>query len=672
MSESEKKECDCKPGDCGCSSAEEVSRLVASVDLSVPEFMRAAMQTGLRWYERGYGSSTLRPEVVAAARDAVELGAWSAKNWFAASAYFSQYAHNLRDSSFHEARPKPAGVSFALRGAVNLVRAVEYVEEKCAQFEEFSRDLTEGEEWHLERLAEQHNECWVDEPSKVIRVGALREAWQRGGPVRVGALLHLVRTGRPLRGEAVTDLDLVPAGNPAHGLARDDADAPNTFSLAAPDQGHDALHGEAPIHVIRVGKIYDLDGSEVLDITEEMAREIAETSQKLLDSGQTIPISFEHGIEGGQRGDKSADRRPYGLAKKIWYDEETKGVYASKEWSALGLSLVAASQTADGSALRISPRIKLTPLHHPSTGEVLGSSWLDVISLTSLPRQNGMQDVPLGRKAATQIEPASTVVEAVETVPDAIPDLLITEPGKTGDKGQKMATENAAEVEIFLNRGTKEASVILAALGLDDDCNGADLARAVEAIKDELGQALVELNRYQDAEKAAALALRERDAVELLDKHEVEAKAERDLFLASLMSDDAGTVEMARKAITGRGVVDAATRSQATIDEAKKRGAIPADFSLEGDIVEHPEFVEAILSRIPDGTTVRVGEPEGSSTAGLGGDAVQMSKEAAGEELSRLARVHLSTGKADTLAAAHVQVKAEYPEIYNAAFSTGK
>ena len=103
------------------------------------------------------------------------------------------------------------------------------------------------------------------------------------------------------------------------------------------------------------------------------------------------------------------------------------------------------------------------------------------------------------------------------------------------------------------------------------------------------------------------------------------------------MSDDAGTVEMARKAITGRGVVDNATRSQATIDEAKKRGAIPADFSLEGDIVEHPEFVEAILSRIPDGTTVRVGEPEGSSTAGLGGDAVQMSKEAAGEELSRLA-----------------------------------
>ncbi len=101
---------------------------------------------------------------------------------------------------------------------------------------------------------------------------------------------------------------------------------------------------------------------------------------------------------------------------------------------------------------------------------------------------------------------------------------------------------------------------------------------------------------------------------------------------------------MARKAITGRGVVDNATRSQATIEEAKKRGAIPADF--------------------------RVGEPEGSSTAGLGGDAVQMSKEAAGEELSRLARVHLSTGKADTLSVAHTQVKNEYPEIYSAAFST--
>ena len=665
-------ECDCKPGECACPPQEELSRLVASVDLSVPDFMRAAMQTGLGWYERGYGSKSLKPEVVEAAREAVELGAWSPKTWVEASAYLSQYAHNLRDSSFHEARPKPAGVSFALHGAINLVRAVEYVEEKCAQFEEFSRDLSDGEEWHLEQLAEQHNEVWADEPEKVIRLGALREAWHRGGPVRVGALLHLIRTGRPFRGEEATDLDLVPAGNPAHNLARNAEETPDTLTLAAPDQDDDAINGAAPIHVLRVGKIYDLEGGKlVLDITEDMAREIAETTQKLIDTaGMTVPISLEHGIESGQRGDTSADRRPYGLAKKIWYDEEKKGVYASKEWSALGLSLVAASQTVDGSALRISPRIKLTPLHHPSTGEVLGNSWLDVISLTSLPRQNEMAHVPLSRDEVAQIESESAVVETVETVPEETPDISLTKPEETGDKGHPMADQEASPVEIFLGRGTDEASVILAALGLDDDCNAVDLARAVEAIKTELGETIVELNRYQDAEKATALALREREAVELLDKHEVEAKAERELFLASLMSDDANTVEMARKAITGRGVVDNATRSQATIEEAKKRGAIPADFNLEGDIVEHPEFVEAILSRIPDGATVRVGEPEGSSTAGLGGDAVQMSKDAAGEELSRLARVHLSTGKADTLSVAHAQVKNEYPEIYSAAFST--
>ena len=654
--------CDCKPG-------EELSRLVASVDLSVPDFMRAAMKTGLGWYERGYGSKSLKSEVVEAARDAVEFGVWSPKKWVEASAYLSQYAHNLRDSSFHEARPKPAGVSFALHGAIELVRAVEYVEEKCAQFEEFSRDLTEGEEWHLEQLAEQHNEVWSTEPEKVIRLGALRTAWQRGGPVRVGALLHLIRTGRPLRGEAVADLDLVPAGNPAHELSKSGStDA--SILLAAPEQEVD---GESPIHVLRVGKIYDIEGGKlVLDIDEEMAKEIAETSQKLIEAGQTIPISLEHGIESGARGNMSADRRPYGLAKKIYYDEEKKGVYATKEWTALGLSLVASTQTRDGSALRISPRIKMTAAYHPKTGKRLGGNYIDVISLTTLPRQSEMAHVPLSRGDAIQIESESAVVEAVETMPENVPAFSNTRPEMSGSKGQKMADENATQAEVFLSRGTNEASVILAALGLGDDCNAVDLARAVEAIKTELGEALVELNRYQDAEAAAALALREREAVELLDKHEVEAKAERDLFLASLMSDDANTVEMARKAITGRGVVDNATRTQTTIEEAKARGAVPADFQLEGDVIEHPELVEAILSRIPDGTTVRVGEPEGSSTAGLGGDTVQLTKEAAGEELSRLARVHLSTGKADTLTAAHAQVKNEYPEIYNAAFSAGK
>lgn len=667
-------DCDCKPGDCACPPQEEISRLVASVDLSVPNFMRAAMQTGLGWYERGYGSKSLKSEVVEAAREAVELGAWSPKTWVEASAYLSQYAHNLRDSSFHEARPKPAGVSFALHGAIDLVRAVEYVEEKCAQFEEFSRELTKGEEWHLEQLAEQHNEVWADEPEKVIRLGALREAWHRGGPVRVGALLHLVRTGRPFRGEEATDLDLVPAGNPAHELAKGADEALDTYTLSAPDQEAAALNGEAPIHVLRVGKIYDIDGGRlVLDITEEMARDIAATTQKLIETGKMpVPISLEHGIEAGARGNATADRRPYGLAKKVYYDDEKKGVYATKEWTALGLSLVASTQTREGSALRISPRIKLTPAYHPTTGKKLGNSYIDVISLTTLPRQSGMADVPLSREEPTQIEPESAVVETVETVPEETPDISLNKPEVTGDKGHPMADKEANPSEIFLGRGTNEASVILAALGLDDDCNAVDLALAVEAIKTELGETLVELNRYQDAEKATALAIREREAIELLDKHEVEAKAERELFLASLMSDDANTVDMARKAITERGVVDNATRSQATIDEAKKRGAIPADFNLEGDIVEHPEFVEAILSRIPDGTTVRVGEPSGSSTAGLGGDAVQMSKEAAGEELSRLARVHLSTGKADTLTTAHAQVKNEYPEIYNAAFSAGK
>ena len=444
---------------------------------------------------------------------------------------------------------------------------------------------------------------------------------------------------------------------------------PDMLTLAAPEQDEEALNGEAPIHVLRVGKIYDLEGGRlVLDITEEMAREIAETTQKLIEAGQTIPISLEHGIESGQRGDKSADRRPYGLAKKVWYDEEKKGVYASKEWSALGLSLVAASQTKGGSALRVSPRIKLTPLHHPSTGEALGNSWIDVVSLTSLPRQNEMAFVPLSREQQ-QVEPVETNVETVETIPAILPEQSLTKPEETGAKGQKMADDNAIQPEVILGRGTKDASVILSALGLDDGCEAAELARAVEAMKDELGQALVELNRYQDEERQAALALRQREAVELLDKHEVEAKAERNLFLASLMSDDPATVEMARNAIVERGAPNNADKVNQAIEAAKERGAVPADFTLEGDVVEHADVVAEVLSRIPDGAVVRVGEAKGSDSAGHGGDHKVMSKQAAGEELSRLARLHISTGKATGLLEAHQQVQNDYPEVYAAAYA---
>ena len=70
---------------------------------------------------------------------------------------------------------------------------------------------------------------------------------------------------------------------------------------------------DGDIHVMRMGPLYDIEsGEQILDLTPDLAKMIAETTNKVIESGHSVPMSLEHGIETGYRGEPGSDRRPYG------------------------------------------------------------------------------------------------------------------------------------------------------------------------------------------------------------------------------------------------------------------------------------------------------------------------------------------------------------------------
>ena len=131
---------------------------------------------------------------------------------------------------------------------------------------------------------------------------------------------------------------------------------------------------------------------------------------------------------------------------------------------------------------------------------------------------------------------------------------------------------------------------------------------------------------------------------------------ERELFRVNLLSTDENTAELARKTIVSRGEPDKLSAVEEALTEAKKRGAVPADFVVEGELAElartAADVAVGIINAIPGDTAVRVGEPAGSDVAGV---AVEngKTKEEAGFELSRLARNMVTAGEASSVLEAH-------------------
>jgi hypothetical protein len=433
------------------------------------------------------------------------------------------------------------------------------------------------------------------------------------------------------------------------------------IAISAEDIGED---NSRDLHVCRLGKLYDLSSGElILELDEDSARELAATSNAMIEAGHVMPISFEHGIEQAQRGVDGADPRPYGEISRVYYDEERQGIYAVKKWTKLGMVTLSAAVTEEGgTAYRVSPRICFSKAYHPTTGEVLGDRYIDVIALTTMPRTSGLSPVHLSRQVGedTQI-PTKCADEAQETTPSQSAGQTQQEPPMADN-----TEATVQEVEILLARGTEEAGQILSALDLDVEAPSVELARRIQGIKTELDEAKVELSRYREEEIKREQVIREAKVDATLDTFEIPEGSERLLFRANLLSSEKATVELAMAALEQRETPDKAELIDNAITAAKERGALTADYVLTDELRElagqGTDLAVNLINAIPAGNTVRIGEAAGSDNAGV--DVTPAVNSADAEKtLSRLARTKRQSGEATTMIEAWELAREERPEL---------
>lgn len=593
----------------------EASRTVEFARYRLPMFIRQALAKGLTLHDEGKSGAGLTEQTIRDARKGSSSGEWDDEKILRADAWFERHAGDRKLDGRRRWNTKgsetPGFVAWLLWGSD----------------------------------ANDRGRAWIKNKAKEIREE--REAMEEK---------ETVEESREQTVEATEELAF--DNTPGDPLAeyRD----PDGMPAPLMDKKEIELEKEKDLHVMRLGELYDLDsGKMILNLSESMARELAETTQRLIESGHQVPLSFEHGIEGGNRGDEGSDRRPYGEILSVYYDEARRGIYARKKLTSVGKGLLLDSMTEGGrSALRVSPRVKFKPAFHPNTGMKLGSAYMDVVSLTTLPRQAGLDSVSLSRGTIICEEP--TPIPAAAEVETAEIATTKKEPNMKAEK-----TETT--VEVLLARGSEEARQIYKAAGLEEGAEVVELARILSKQTEELSRLEGENNKFREEELARTKAAKEAEVEDFLGKHEI-ADVEKEFFRASLLSADETTAELARNTLIARGTPDPAVAVGEAIEAAKVRGAVPADFKVE-DIQElSRDTVDAtvrVLNAIPGNTVVNTsGEPKGSDVPGTEAEKVgAFDKESAGIELSRLARVLVREGKASGLMEAHTIVLNERQDL---------
>ena len=575
----------------------------------LPASVVDACKKGLEYYEAGFGGDGLVDETIAQAKIAVSDGVWASEKILKARAWFARHESDLREDSFDEESPRPGGVAWLLWGSdpADGDKGREFIEEAARILDEAENlDRADNDSpTLLEELAQAMTPEEEEEEEEELPIAAIEMA-------------------------QLPPMDVETGGD---------------------------------LHVCRLGPLHDLDsGDLILSLDDESAEELATTTQKMIEAGHTLPISMEHGIEAGQRGVDNADRRPYGEVSKIYFDKEKGGIFAVKSWTKLGRDVVEAAETDDGSnAYRISPRIRFTPAFHPMTGEELGPQYIDVISLTTLPRTSGLEPVQLSRTTSEDTD--SQEITEAHSVPQTPAEL-----GRDNNQEEPiMADQNQTpEEEIFLSRGSEETKSIATALGLEVTAPANEFARKVEAMRGELVEAIAELSRYKQ-EESDRLAADKAAAVEAeLEKYEFGNEAEKTFFRASLLSSDENTVELAQTALEERGKPDHAAIIDDAILAAKERGALSADYVLTEELRtladQGTELAVNLINAIPAGNVVTIDTPAGSDVAGTE-TVTTITKAEAEYTLSRIAREKKNGGEAKNMIEAYELARTERGDL---------
>lgn len=672
----------------------------------LPKFIGAAARKGLAYHEAGFSGDGLQPQTLREARSAASGDGWTEDKIRRARAWFARHESSLISKSFDADKPRPSGVAWLLWGSdpADGDKGRKWLEQRAAEFEDVEVSMNR----HSTDKKKKKKGYSQNRESESLGYASEHVAKQAEAMPSGDTMRHTVSPGIDvIIGEddtvyaVIADAEKHSAEDFAAWL-KDNAykadldegdgsereEGGKVYRLddgsdrAAPAELSKPLFGDTAefylmdddskdLHVLRAGPLYDLDGGEqVMDLSESQLEEIALTTQKIIDAGHALPVSFEHGIEAGFRGVPTADRRPYGEILSVYYDQDKKSMYAKKRWTKLGREVVEASIVdGDKSALRVSPRIRFSPAHHPKTGEVLGESgYVDVVSITTLPRQAEVERVALNRATITdqeeKQEKTNNLIQLdqtpakIETGIDSLTGTTgegIAEPSGHGQKGCNMADKKQAEIEqadVLLGRGTEEANRIIKAVGLGQDVDGVELARHVETMTTKIEEMGVELGRYKAEADARELARKEAEADALLDSTELQG-VEREFYRSALLGGDDAASEFARKAIEERGKPDHMVKINEALDAAKQRGALAADFALTAETAElareNSDVVVKLFEAIPAGMVVRVGEAAGSDSAGLEVKvATELDATQAEAELSRLAKKIFREGKAET------------------------
>jgi hypothetical protein len=679
----------------------EVEPEQGGISLDLPDFMLSAIREGLELYKKGYGGAELTPRAVREARKALIDSSWPADKFKRADVYLARQAVavgpidvNVDDPSSRfvarlvwgdDPRKKARGVDFIQqkRTEIELSGEVEMMSDYAHDSPLFYHEAEQGSADQYLILERIPVDAW---PDSVIGLFGTRDGESKSDRELVSVLAHSAEWTVDTFAGWLDRHGFTPIINPseyltAEQLARgvEDVENPETLEepvepavpVAIPEGGIELAAGSQattePVHVMRAGPLYDIEsGDQVFDLSADDLRKIATTTQALIDAGHTVPISLEHGIERG------ADRRPYGVATRVYFSEEDGGIWAEKQWTALGSDFVSSAQMANGkTALRISPRVRMSKAHHPTTGALLGEGFIDVISLTTLPRQDSMTSVVMSRddgdldqgvQIVTNVCENHTSKITADTDPDDGPELAI-ETIATCDKEQE---GKMSKLSVLLARGTDEAEALFNAAGLNEVDGVEKLTEKIGEINKDLEAAGIELARFtaeadQRARVAAELAV---DAD--LEKHDFNNDTERSFYRTALLSGVATQVELARDALASRETLNPDDLITTALTAAKERGAVAADFTFNDEIMSsaraNPAIVSALLEAIPTGNIVTTDTAPGSDVAGVE-IVADVSKGDAANELSRIANTARREGKANTFSEAYELARAERPDL---------
>jgi len=233
--------------------------------------------------------------------------------------------------------------------------------------------------------------------------------------------------------------------------------------------GGEVVSGQ-PLHILREGSVYDMASGELIcKITEELMDEVVK-GHTALSRSQEVPIDFEHGL---RRGKTPEERQTYGLIVSM--DRSDEGVFGTPLYNELGVNLV---DKNDGGALKTSPVLHFGPLFDPKTGEELSKAWVEMVSLTTLPRQSDLQPVALGRMndggiLGTQlaIDPGESVNEARKRLFDGAKDKLRDSPYGEGGYHFWLEDWSLEHVIIEVFSHIKE-SAFLIRMSVEEDSEG--------------------------------------------------------------------------------------------------------------------------------------------------------------------------------------------------------